>query len=380
MGRLRHFFILLALTTVGWPKKAAFAGSATNGKIDYRVADAKGEFSVATRVEPFKLENSLPAGYVKDGSVDYTEYVQRGVDSHDIITFPAFPLLVNDVGIIVASNKELFFPLGSKLILKPTAKSHYSILRIVDSENVKLVNPVIEGDRVKHLSTMGEYGMGIGIYGSSNVVIERATISNCWGDGIYLGRSKKNVVNKKILIRSASVTKSNRNGLSVITVDGLKVESCYFGFCNLTGLDIEGNYGDEELKNISLTNVTTEANNYNGLTLALSRTFDRRNKTAGVINIINHHDVGSKNYCFKITIKQPLPGLGAIQGTVNVINPVWENPGTGRPCFYSVSQPGFVTYITKPRVKDSSGNWLSIDETTKLLKKNIKKGNSVVKF
>ncbi len=332
------------------------------------------------QVRPFKIETSLPPGYVRDASIDYTVYIQEAINTHDNIIFPSFPLLINDGGIAVGSNKVITFSSGSKLILKPTSESHYSILRITDSENIVLINPVIEGDRLNHLGNAGEYGMGIGIYGSTNVTIAGAVISECWGDGIYLGRSKNNIVNRNISIRNTSVKRSNRNGLSVISVDSLKVENCYFGLCNLTGLDIEGNYGDEELKNISLFNITTEANNYNGLTIALSRTFDYRDKTIGIININNHHDIGSKNYCFKITIKSPLPGLGTIGGTVNVLNSIWESPGTGRPCFYSVSQPNFITIIKKPKVKNLSGKWLTLLETEKLLKQNIKKGKVTLIF
>ena len=38
-----------------------------------------------------------------------------------------------------------------------------------------------------HTGNTGEWGHGIAVFGSTNVTIENVDISQCWGDGIYLG-------------------------------------------------------------------------------------------------------------------------------------------------------------------------------------------------
>jgi hypothetical protein len=36
----------------------------------------------------YNIENSLPKGYVKDGSKDYTSYIQDAVKKYDVVNFP----------------------------------------------------------------------------------------------------------------------------------------------------------------------------------------------------------------------------------------------------------------------------------------------------
>src|SRR5690606_11994065 len=59
--------------------------------------------------ELYDITQSLPAGYVKNGSVDYTQYIQKALDDHNKVMFPDFPILINDAGLSVRSNTKLFF-------------------------------------------------------------------------------------------------------------------------------------------------------------------------------------------------------------------------------------------------------------------------------
>jgi hypothetical protein len=202
----------------------------------------------------YYLVNSLPFGYVKDGSRDYTSYVQAAINKYSNIVFPGFPILVNDGGITIGSNKTITFAEGSEIRLKGTSSSSYNILNIYGATNVTLYNPVIVGDRNSHIGTSGEYGMGIGIRGSTDVTIYSPKVTNCWGDGIYIGQINNSVNCKNIVIKDAYLKKNRRDGISIISVDGLLLDNIYAGYTDGTapfcGINFEANNSKCEFKNI----------------------------------------------------------------------------------------------------------------------------------
>ncbi|MBS1504828.1 MAG: hypothetical protein JST32_22395, partial [Bacteroidetes bacterium] len=136
----------------------------------------------------FDLTNSLPQGYVTDGSVDYTTYLQQGIQAHANVIFPNFPVMISPRGLTLISNSCLIFKEQSKLIMMPNSQSNYQAIRLNNLKNVTLYGPIIQGDRDQHKAAKGEWGMGIWIAGCDGVKIYNAHISDCWGDGIYIGK------------------------------------------------------------------------------------------------------------------------------------------------------------------------------------------------
>jgi len=226
------------------------------------------------QVRGFNLERALPNGYVKDGSIDYTTIIQDIINSHDIIIFPGFPLLINDKGLSLKSNSSLIFEEGSKLILKPSKSKSYSILSIKNSENINIYFPKIYGDRRKHLSKEGEWGMGISIYGGRNIKIINPQISECWGDGIYIANTNLNITNN-ILIQNAFFDYNRRNGLTVVGGNKISILNSIaantIGIEPMAGIDIEPNKGGGITDNIVIDNFTSFNNGKSGLQIGLSR-------------------------------------------------------------------------------------------------------------
>ncbi|MBL4677501.1 MAG: hypothetical protein JKY70_15055 [Mucilaginibacter sp.] len=101
----------------------------------------------------YDVVSALPPNHVTDGSVDYTSYLQDAIDKHDQLTFPAFPVLVNDKGLNIGSNKTIKFPKGSVINLAKSAQGGYSIVRLFNVQNVVLDGLVIKGDRNNHIGT-----------------------------------------------------------------------------------------------------------------------------------------------------------------------------------------------------------------------------------
>ncbi len=280
--------------------------------------------------QSYDLKNSLPRGYVTDGSIDYTIYLQRAINSYESVSFPGFPIMVNDKGLVIPSNKTLIFQPGAKLILKPTQKRYYNILKIFNSQNIRIINAVIEGDRNGHLGNDGQWGAGIGIFSSQNIIIENAKISNCWGDGINIGQDQKlQIVPKNIEIRGATLTNNRRNGISVGCVEGLKILSSYIAYSNgqtpESGIDLEPNNASEVIKDVLISNVTTEGNKGAGILMYFPKLYGETGGNNINIALDNHIDKASTIGVRIIGYKLNPSNGGRLSGDITISNPRWIN-------------------------------------------------------
>lgn len=234
----------------------------------------------------------LPKNYKKDGTEDYTAFVQKALNENRSLLMPNFPILINDKGLDIPNNTLLVFNVKSLIKLSPSSKTNYQILRIHNKKNIEIYSPKIVGDRYQHLNTKGEWGMGISIVSSTNINIYNANIRNCWGDGIYLGQNR-GITNKDIKILYGLIDNNRRNGISVISVDGLEISNLIISNTNGTspesGLDFEPNNNNEMLNNITVNNLYTYNNKTNGVVFYLARLRGAKQKNI-LININNHTD------------------------------------------------------------------------------------------
>jgi len=291
--------------------------------LDYPGVNTLGEAGVNQK--SVYLKDFLPFNFVKDASEDYSLIIQNVVSRNRNIIFPNFPLLINDKGISIPSNTTITFLTGSELRLKPSSKPGYNILHIRGVSNVTLYNPVIIGDRYTHLKpTGGEWGMGIGIYGSNNISIVAPKISNCWGDGIYIGTENGENC-KNVSIKQAVIKYNRRNGISVIGVERLRLEDSYSAFNNgvlpMSGIDIEPNSPSNEIKDVIIKNLRTEQNPGSGVQIDLGNLMGGGQKKVE-ITVINHSDVKSK--VGMIAMSRVSDGHSTLRGNINVINPSWS--------------------------------------------------------
>jgi len=326
-----------------------------------------------TQEMPFSIENILPLNYVKDGSYDYTDYVQQALNKYNNITFPGFPILINDKGLYLKSNSKITFMPGSKLILKPTSKSNYSIIQMRNVSDVTLVNPVIIGDRALHQGTEGEWGMGISIYSSSNITITGANVSNCWGDGIYISRVKNSSSSIMVHISNSSLSFNRRDGISIISVDGLLLDSIYSANCNgtlpMSGINFEPESYKDDLLNIEVRNVKTENNPGNGIQIGLKKIYGGSDKKMN-IKIINHTDNGS-NIGLKVSASiSRRVNNESVNGTIIIQNPDWRNNAQS-PLQASIYDNQIKLKIISPTIQTSNGKILTESQKKNLLLSKI---------
>lgn len=272
----------------------------------------------------FDLSKLLPKGFVKDGSVDYTAYIQKGLDSHRHVRFPDFPVLINVDGLSVKSNSILYFPDNSLLLMAPNDSIRYEVLRLHNTENVVLHNPKIKGDRDEHKGTEGEWGMGIDLRSANNIQILNPMISHCWGDGIYIGRMYNHKASNGVTISGGHIDYNRRNGISIVSGENIVIDCTVIsnteGNLPMSGIDIEPNYNNDEANNITINNVVTFNNAKSGIVIDLRRLPGKVRKNVN-ININNHIDeISEIGFYISSVAKTSSPDSLPMKGAINVSN------------------------------------------------------------
>ncbi|UOO37034.1 right-handed parallel beta-helix repeat-containing protein [Oscillospiraceae bacterium CM] len=198
---------------------------------------------------------------------DDTAAIQKALNSSQNVYIPGGTYYINvDVSLKLRSNQTLKLADNAILQALPTASANYSVLDISGVTGVTVTGGKIVGDRDNHSGTGGEWGMGILIEnGANNVAVTNITITNCWGDGLYLGGGTA-VTN----IRLEGVTADNnrRQGLSITNATGVTVTNSTFkntqGTAPEAGIDLEPNEG-QVVANVTITNTVCTDNAGSGL-------------------------------------------------------------------------------------------------------------------
>ena len=237
------------------------------------------------------------------------------------------------------------------------------MLTMRNASNVSLYNPVLKGDRYNHLGTTGEWGMGISIYGGSNITVINPKAREMWGDGIYIS-VENGAIPRNITIKNAFLEYNRRDGISIIAVDGLNLESPYAAFSNgtlpMAGIAFEPDNNNEEIKNVVITNPRTQGNAGTGMFLDFGNLMSGGQKRVNV-TIINHVDEGSLRGV-KV-MSRITDGSSTIQGEVKFVNPSWsKNAETAiATILYGINDVHL--NIESPIVKNVSNYQLTKDET-----------------
>lgn len=143
-----------------------------------------------------------------------------------------------DACLIVGDNMELI--IDGTLLLAPNRFKNCDIIRVVGN-NVNIYGKgSIIGDRFVHIGHEGEWGMGIRLHGSKNVTLSGLTITDCWGDCIYIGGNSRNTH-----IFNCQLRGSRRQGISITKADSVTISNCTIADISGTNpqyaIDIEPN-------------------------------------------------------------------------------------------------------------------------------------------
>lgn len=291
-----------------------------------KIENVKRNFHKKQEINYHNVEEELPKDHVKDGSVDYTSFVQKAINQYKNVELPNFPILISDKGLKLQSNSKIYFNKNSKFILKPTSKERYAILLLDKVRNVSIYNPNLIGDRNDHKGKSGEWGMGIRIQDSKNINIYNVEIKDMWGDGIYITSYKKNATSD-IYIKAGQIDNVRRNGISIISGRSITIDNLLISNTNGTrptaGIDIEPNNSDNYLDQIALNNIHTYNNERNGIFIHLNKLLSPKEAKNVNISIFNHKDEFSRN-SFAISEIKKQKSRKKLKGEIKIRQVNWN--------------------------------------------------------
>lgn len=182
-----------------------------------------------------------------DGTADDTISIQKAIDSCDEVLIPTGTYMIKaqddehktgpynhnhaeyNGGIHLKSNLKISGE-GTLRVITTDAEN-YCVLRAYNCDNIEITGIKIIGDRTTHSGVDGEYGHGIMLMHCGNISIHNISISQTWGDGIYIGVVYGNTIDKQnenIHISNISVDHISRDGISLCSVDGFTLENSVF--------------------------------------------------------------------------------------------------------------------------------------------------------
>ena len=221
--------------------------------------------------------NVMSFGAKGDGVTDDTESIQLAIDyayANNIskIIIPEGEYIIsNDTnnratsGILVKSNQEITMTKNTILRYKSTTSEYYNLFNLNNVVNVKITGGKLIGDRDAHMSDTGEWGMGIQIYESRNIIIDNVDICDMWGDCIYIGGNnysndplENGIEPCDITICNCTLNNSRRQGISIVYGNEINIENCDILNINGTlpeyGIDIETSNINIPCRNIRVNN------------------------------------------------------------------------------------------------------------------------------
>jgi len=261
-----------------------------------------------------KMINVNLFGAKGDGKTNDTAAILAAIsdafETGATVFIPAGTYMVDAVESIKLKN-GITLQMTPETILRviPNNAEKYAVLTVDGLENVRIIGGVLMGDRGQHLGRSGEWGMGIRITGSKNILVQETVCNEFWGDGFYIGEGDIGRPSENIRIIGIKADQNRRQGLSLISgrnieIAGAKITNTH-GTAPSAGIDIEPSDVRNILDNIVIADLYTAGNQGAGLLIntgSLSGT-----RSAISIKVINHQDDGSDRG-MQISSKGIVPG------------------------------------------------------------------------
>lgn len=203
-----------------------------------------------------------------DDTGAFNEAVSKLSDTCNVLYVPEGIYQIDaETSIKLKSNMKLVLSPNAVLKAINNSSRNYNIICVDNISNVTISGGQIQGERYGHGSSGGEWGMGIGVYDGRNITISNVKISDCWGDGIYLGSRNENNTKagcREITISDCNLINNRRNNLSIVCADDVTINGCAFRDANGTapqyGIDIETNNSSNPCERVEILNSVFEGN------------------------------------------------------------------------------------------------------------------------
>ncbi|HUB89683.1 MAG TPA: right-handed parallel beta-helix repeat-containing protein [Dyella sp.] len=250
--------LLLALSLIGlytWslPGRAWAAHHASNVVVNVRDKGAKG-----------------------DGVHDDTTAIQSAIDSlpargGTVVVPPGTYMIDAMNSIVLRSNMALQLANDATIKALPNSSPRSYMIKVWHVDNVSITGGNIVGERQGHTGKGGEWGYGINIQGSNHVHVSNVHISDCWGDGMWIGAlgwAPHDIPSTDVVVENIVSTHNRRQGLSIGPVNGVTISNSTFsntqGTMPQSGIDIEPQT-QGHASNITIDHCTMVDNRGSGL-------------------------------------------------------------------------------------------------------------------
>jgi len=172
-------------------------------------------------------------------------------------------------------NQGLFIEDGTTIIAKsnkgfnnngPFSAPGATLFNIKDRNNISILayGVTIQMRKEEYEKLPGEWRACITLFGCSNVQLLGLTLKDAGGDGFDISPGTHQEYCKDILIKDITCDNNMRNAISVISVDGLKIENCVLKNTNGkkpgAGIDLEPNKFIHRLNHIVISNTLVFGN------------------------------------------------------------------------------------------------------------------------
>lgn len=195
--------------------------------------------------------NVRDKGAKGDGKTDDTTAIQAAIDAlpegGGIVVVPAGHYMVDATRALkLRSNMTLELDPDATIEAIPNDRKRSHVIKVWRADNVVIRGGRVVGERQGHTGEGGEWGYGINIQASRNVRVSGTHISDCWGDGIWIGALGKGVfqvVATDVTIENVVSTNNRRQGMSIGPCNRVRVINCTFsnthGTAPQSGIDLE---------------------------------------------------------------------------------------------------------------------------------------------
>ena len=195
--------------------------------------------------------NVRDKGAKGDGVHDDTAAIQSAIDSlparGGTVTVPAGTYMIDAMrSIVLRSNMSLHLASDATIKALPNSSQRSYMIKVWHVDNVNITGGNIVGERDGHTGKGGEWGYGINIQGANHVRVSNVHISNCWGDGMWIGAlgwAPHEIPSTDVVVDNIVSTNNRRQGLSIGPVNGVTISNSTFsnthGTMPQAGIDIE---------------------------------------------------------------------------------------------------------------------------------------------
>lgn len=239
--------------------------------------------------------------WIKDNGYD-TAYIPSGTYMIDGVNRSTQYNVWRNGGIVVPSDVNIIMDYDTVIKVIPNDAWGYSAFYVGRASNVTIRGGQIIGDKASHTynTTTGketnEWGFGICIEASDNVIVEGVRIKECIGDGVIisplgLATDPNYRTSTNVTVRKCVIDGSRRNNISVTGCEYIILEGNTLtnagdgGVTPKFGIDIEG-YGEGDIDYEFPLNITAKDNYVAGSRKASICNFNGY----GVIITNNHVD------------------------------------------------------------------------------------------